>query len=69
VLESYSPGQLRTVTDRLSTEIHERELAELSTADLTQNERVELRAGWLAKIDRPNRGEQRWGEFRSRRHD
>lgn len=48
-------------------EIHQRELAELPTTDLGQADQDELRLGWLAKIDRAERGEQRWAWFQATR--
>lgn len=48
-------------------EIHHRELDGLGESGLTQEDQDELRVGWLAKIDRAERGEQRWGLFRASR--
>lgn len=47
-------------------EIHEREIDQLENTSLTEADQQELRTGWLAKIDRAERGEQRWGRFEAR---
>lgn len=47
--------------------IHQRELDELGDSGLTTDEQDELRTGWLAKIERAEQGEQRWGMFEARR--
>jgi phosphoethanolamine N-methyltransferase len=46
-------------------DIHHRELEELANTDLSQSDQDELRVGWLSKIDRAERGEQRWGWFQA----
>lgn len=48
-------------------EIHHRELDGLAESGLTQDDQDELRVGWLAKIERAEQGEQRWGLFRASR--
>lgn len=45
--------------------IHNRELDELGESGLTEEDQQELRVGWLAKIERAERGEQRWGLFQA----
>lgn len=48
-------------------EIHQRELDELPATDLSPAAQAELRLGWLAKIDRAQQGDQRWGWFQATR--
>ena len=47
--------------------IHRRELQRLPAAGLAADDEADLRQGWLAKIARAERGEQRWGFFTARR--
>jgi phosphoethanolamine N-methyltransferase len=47
--------------------IHRREVEEMADAALDDEQRRELAAGWEAKIERANQGEQRWGLFQARR--
>ncbi|MEE9415050.1 MAG: methyltransferase domain-containing protein, partial [Acidimicrobiales bacterium] len=47
-------------------EIHQRELDQLANSGLSEASQEELRIGWLAKIERAERGEQRWGLFQAR---
>ena len=46
-------------------DIHYRELEELPNTELSRADQDELRVGWLSKIDRAQRGEQRWGWFKA----
>ncbi len=58
-----------TATDQTDQfiEIHHRELDELPNTDLSVAEQDELRVGWMSKIERARRGEQRWGWFSASR--
>lgn len=48
-------------------DIHRQELGRLPAAGLPAQEEAEMRQGWLKKIARAERGEQRWGLFTARR--
>lgn len=48
-------------------DIHREELERVRDAPLTATEAADLRRGWEAKIERAERGEQRWGLFTARR--
>lgn len=54
------------ITD-LFLEIHEEEHARILESPIPEPYLSHLDEGWLAKIDRARRGEQRWGLFRARR--
>ena len=48
-------------------DIHRQELGRLPVAGLPVDDEAELRQGWLKKITRAERGEQRWGIFTATR--
>jgi len=48
-------------------DIHRQELSRLAAAGLDDEDEAEMRQGWLKKIARAQRGEQRWGFFTARR--
>ena len=48
-------------------DIHRQELGQLQAAGLPAKDEAEMRQGWLKKIARAERGEQRWGFFTARR--
>ena len=48
-------------------DIHRQELSRLPAAELSAQDNADMRQGWLKKIARAERGEQRWGFFTARR--
>ncbi len=61
-------GQVQAVDQTQEfIDIHYRELDALALTALTPDEQAELRVGWLAKIERAEQGEQRWGWFEALR--
>jgi len=48
-------------------DIHRQELGQLEAAGLPAKDETDMRQGWLKKIARAERGEQRWGLFTARR--
>lgn len=54
------------ITD-LFLELHEAELEVIRSEPIPEPYRTHLDEGWVAKIERARRGEQRWGLFQARR--